>query len=123
MEYCHRECPGLRGQQADALAQSLRRNTGSLRAEIKEMAPPEIWTANQILCAALTRGWCDLAEDETAMLPYKSIGVEDKAQKLVGIYRSARGTMWVCSVETVDRWASELGLRSLYVWIFRKKTA
>lgn len=123
MEYCHRECPGLRGQQADALAQSLRRNTGNLRAEIKEMAPPEIWTANQTLCASLARGWCDLVEDEIAMLPYNSVGVEDTAQKLLGIYRSVRGTMGERSVGTVDRWADELRLRSLYAWTFRKKTA
>lgn len=123
MEYCHRECPGLRGQQADALAQSLRRNTGNLRAEIKETAPPEIWTANQALCASLARGWCDLVEDEIAMLPYNSVGVDSTAKKLVGIYRSVRGTMGERSVGTVDRWADELGLRSLYTWTFRKKTA
>ena len=122
MEYCHRECPGLRVQQADALAQSLRRNTGNLRVEIKEMAPPEIWTANQALCASLARGWCDLVEDEISMLPYNSVGVEATAQKLVGIYRSVRGTMGECSVGTVDRWANELGFRSLYTWTFRKKT-
>ena len=123
MEYCHRECPGLLGQQADALAQILRRNTGNLRAEIKEMAPPEIWIANQSLCATLARGWCDLIEDEVAMLPYNSIGVEGTAKKLVGICRSVRGTMGERSVGTVDRWANELGLRSLYTWAFRKKTA
>lgn len=123
MEYCHRECPGLRGQQADALAQSLRRNTENLRAEIKEMAPPEIWADNQTLCAVLARCWCDLVEDEIAMLPYNSVGVEDAAKKFVGIYRSVRGTMGERSVGTVDCWATELGLRSLYTWTFRKKTA
>lgn len=121
MEYCHRECPGLRAQQAEAIARALQRNTGSLKPEIREMAPPDIWLNNQILCTALARGWCDLAGDDASMLPYKSIGVEGKAQKLVESWRNSQGSFGERNVEAVDRWAGELGLRSLYAWTFRRK--
>ena len=88
------------------------------------------------LCLLLPLGGCTMAPTyhrPEAPIPsaYPASGtlggtsqaVEATAQKLVGIYRSVRGTMGECSVGTVDRWANELGFRSLYTWTFRKKTA
>ena len=121
MEYCHRECPGLRRQQADAMAASLRCNLQGLKPEIKEMSPPDIWTKNQTMCAALARVWCDLVENDAALLPYKAIGVESGAQKMVEIWRASKGTWGERNIQAVDGWAAELGLKSLYSWTFRKK--
>ena len=121
VDYCHRECPGLRDLQIDAMTQNLRRNTGSLMPAIREMAPPDIWTHSQIMCAALAKAWCGLSGSDAAMLPYKAIGVETKAQKFLDLWRDSRGTLGERYVQTVDDWAVELGLKSLYAWEFRAK--
>lgn len=121
VDYCYRECPGLRDLQVDALTQNLRRNSGSLMPAIREMAPPDIWTNSQVMGAALAKAWCDLSGSETAMLPYKAIGVEAKAQKFLDLWRDSRGTLGERYVQTVDDWAVEFGLKSLYTWEFRDK--
>lgn len=121
MEYCWRECPGLRDRQTAAVTASLRRNTGNLRPEIREMAPPDIWKANQTICAALAQGWCDLTGEDALMLPYRAVGADASARKLVNLGWKTAGSPAERIVATVDAWAAELGLRTLYEWTFRKK--
>jgi hypothetical protein len=105
--------------QVAAVGASLRRNTESLNPKVKDLTPPEIFSKNQILCAALARFWCDLTESDVAMIPYKSVGFEDRATALVEMFRERKGAPGLRSVETVDMWAQELGLRNQYEWKFR----
>jgi len=121
IDYCYRECPTLRKLQGDAMTINLRFNTQSLKPEIKAMAPPDIYEKNQIMCAALARFWCDLTGTEAAWLPYKSIGVDVQATRLLEKYRAAIGSLGERSTGVVDAWADELGLRSLYEWTYRSK--
>lgn len=123
IEYCFRECPSLRGQQADAVGQSLKRNTRDLQPMIKDLSPPDIYQNSQIMNASLARFWCDLSGTETAMIPYKAIGVDIRARKFVDLWRDSRGTLGERTIQTVDDWAVELKLRSLYAWTFREKSS
>jgi hypothetical protein len=121
IEYCYRECPTLRKLQGDAMNVNLRYNTQSLKAEVKALAPPDIYEKNQIMCAALARFWCDLAGTEAAWLPYKSIGVDTQATELLKKFHETTGSLGERSTNIVDAWADELGLRSLYEWEYRSK--
>ena len=122
VDFCYRECPGLREMQADAMTRSLRRNTGSLAPSIREIMPSDVWECSQTICAALAKTWCGLTGSEAAMLPYKAIGVETKAQKLLDLWRDSRGTLGERYLQTVDDWAVEFKLKSLYTWEFRDKS-
>ena len=122
VDYCHRECPGLRDLQTDALTQNLRRNSAGMSSSIREMAPPDIWTHSLTMGGALAKAWCGLSGSEVAMLPYKSIGVETRSQKLLDLWQDSRGTLGERYLQTVDDWAVELGLKSLYAWEFRDKS-
>jgi hypothetical protein len=121
IEYCYRECKSLRQQQADAVNASIRRNTQSLTPQVRELAPPDLYERNQSMCAALARFWCDLIGSEVAMLPYKSIGMDKKAEVLLAHWRESAGSLGERSVATVDKWADWMGLRSFYTWGFRPK--
>jgi len=121
IEHCYNECPSLRQMQAEAVSASLRRNTETLKPEIKELAPPDIYEGNLAMCATLASLWCQLIGNDVAMIPYKSVGIEGRAAILLQKFRASSGTLGQRSVATVDAWAEELGLRSLYEWAFRPK--
>lgn len=121
IEYCFNECPSLHALQAEVMNASLRRNSGSLKPEIRETTPPDIFENSQTMCAALARYWCGVIGSKIPMLPYLSLGIEDRANLLLHKFIGATGTLGQRSVSTVNGWADELGLRSMYQWTFRKK--
>lgn len=122
IESVFRECPSLRIMQAECLNTSLRRSTETMKPMIKDMTPPTIWENNLVMSAALALSWCNLAQSDIAMLPYKSIGLERKAAVLVEKLNATVGTSGERSVATTDAWADELGLRTMYAWTFQPKT-
>ena len=121
IEYCYNECPSLRQMQAEAVNANLRKNTESLKPEIKEFTPPDIYEKSQIMCAALARFWCGVIKSNLPMLPYVSIGVEDRANVLLHKFLKATGSLGERSVKTVDAWAEDLDLKGMYKWTFRAK--
>lgn len=121
IEYCFNECPSLRQMQAESVNANLRRNTASLKPEIKELTPLDIYEKNQVMCATLARYWCGVTKSNLPMLPYSSIGVENHANILLHKFFKASGSLGERSVSVVDSWAKDLDLSDLYEWKFRTK--
>ena len=121
IEYCYKECPGLREMQAEVLSGNLRRNTAGLKPELKEMTPPDLYRANLAMSAVLAQFWCDISGDRLAMLPYQSVGMEENAKSLLGMFNNCPGTDGERCVATVDLWAEEMGIDRLYTWRYRSK--
>ena len=55
------------------------------------------------------------------MLPYKSIGLDAKAEDLLSDFRAAPSELGERSQTVVDAWAEKLQLHQFYTWIFRPK--
>ena len=107
--------------QAEAVNANLRKYTESLKPEIKKFTPPDIYEKSQIMCAALARFWCGVIKSNLPMLPYGSIGVEDRGNLLLHKFLKATGSLGERSVKTVDAWAEDLDLKGMYKWTFRAK--
>ena len=121
LEYCYNECPSLRQMQAEAVNANLRRNTESLKPEIKTITPPDIYEKNQIMCAALARFWCGVTNSMLPSIPYQSIGVDYRGNLLLQKFLKAEGSLGERSVSVVDAWAMDLELHDYYEWKFRDK--
>jgi hypothetical protein len=121
MEYIRRECPSLHRQQSDTVNAILRRNSQGLKSEVKEFAPAEILEKSLLLCAVVALLWGQISGSTAAMLPYKSIGLDTKAEELLADFRAVPGELGERSQAVVDAWAEKLQLLDLYEWIFRPK--
>jgi hypothetical protein len=121
MEYIRRECPSLHRQQADTVNAILRRNSQGLKPEVKEFAPAEILEKSLLLCAVVALLWGQISGSTAAMLPYKSIGLDTKAEELLADFRAVPGELGERSQAVVDAWAEKLQLLELYEWTFRPK--
>jgi len=116
IEYCAKECPGLKEMQAACVEQSLRRGSESLRPNIRDMAPPDIFAKSAAMTAALAIQWARISGSRTATIPYRSLGFLDEGERLFKLYTDAPGTASERCVSVVDLWAEHLKLRTLYRW-------
>ena len=121
MEYIRRECPSLHRQQSDTVNAILRRNSQGLKPEVKEFAPAEILEKSLLMCAVVALLWSQISGSTAAMLPYKSIGLDTKAEELLADFRAVPGELGERSQAVVDAWAEKLQLLELYEWTFRPK--
>lgn len=121
VQYCHAECPSLRGLQNEYVSENMRRNSGALSPSIKELTPPAIYDKSIAMNAAFALGWSKVSGSETALLPYKAIGADQMAKTLIDLLQAQTGTMGERMVATVDAWAEKLELRSLYQWGYRER--
>lgn len=121
VEHIFKNCPTLRDQQAQNVNRNLRQYSQSMKPEIRNLTPPNIFEGNQIMCGALAKLWCELTDSKLPMLPYKSIGLESRIAEILEIYQTQDGSMGERILLTVDGWAEKLKLRTLYTWGFRSK--
>ncbi len=121
VDYCLKECPTLREQQATSLHASFRRNTQSMKPELRDFIPPDIFAANMAMCASVAILWGKRTGDTVASLPYKAIGADTKAGLLLDVFDLTSGSPAERSMATVDAWAKIFKLSDLYTWTFRPK--
>lgn len=121
IEYCARECPGLRQMQAASVEETLRRATESFRPEIRDMSPPDILAKNAAMNATLALHWSRISGSKTATIPYTSLGYLEEGERLYKLYTDAPGTASEKCVHVVDLWAEHLKLRNLYTWQFKPR--
>ena len=121
IDYCYRECPGLRDLQSDAVTATLRANAYTMRPNFSKLVPSAILVHSQAMGATLALFWSELIGDERPMMPYSAVGLDTDAKLLAGIFRSADGSPGQRCVDTVDAWAVKLGLRDMYEWSYRPK--
>jgi hypothetical protein len=113
---CYESCPSLREMQAESFTAHLRGLSEAFSPKIRESAPPEVFQKNVAMNAALALNWARLSGSRICLLPYESTGHIDAGQKLLDAVDAASAHTSVNHMLTVDAWAEELSLRTLYRW-------
>lgn len=121
VEHIYKNCPELMDQQTHMVDRNLRQYTQSMKPQIRALTPKNIFESNQIMCGVLAQIWCNLTDTKLPMLPYKSIGLGEQIKAFLDMYHSTEGTMGEKIILTVDSWAEELKIRTLYTWGYRSK--
>jgi len=113
---CYESCPSLRDMQAESFTAHLRGISEAFSPKIKEIAPPDVFQKNVAMNAALALNWARLSGSRMCLLPYESTGHVNAGQKLLDIVDAASAHTSENHMRTVDAWAEELSLRTLYRW-------
>jgi hypothetical protein len=110
---CYESCPSLREMQAESFNAHLRGISGAFSPKVKETAPPDVFQKNMAMNAL---NWARLSDSRMCLLPYESTGLVDAGQKLLDAIDAAPDHTSENHMRTVDAWAEELSLRTLYRW-------
>jgi len=113
---CYESCPSLRDMQAESFTAHLRGISEAFSPKIKEIAPAEVFQKNMAMNAAVALNWARLSGSRMCLLPYESTGLVDAGQKLLDVIDAAPEHTSENHMRTVDAWAEELLLRTLYRW-------
>ena len=113
---CFESCPSLRDMQAESFNAQLRGISEAFSPKIKDRAPLEVFQKNVEMNAALALNWARLSGSRLCLLPYESTGHIEAGQKLLDSVDAAPAQTSQCHMETVDAWAEQLSLRTLYRW-------
>jgi hypothetical protein len=115
-------CPSLRDMQAELLNTQLRGISEAFSPKIKDRVPPEVFQKNVSMNAALALNWTRLSGSRLCLLPYESTGYIGVGQKLLDAVDSEPDQTSMNHMRTVDSWAGQLSLRSLYQWEFSNRS-
>ena len=113
---CYESCPSLRDMQAESFNAHLRGISEAFSPKIKERAPQEGFQKNVAMNAALALNWARLSGSRLCLLPYESTGHLDAGQKLLDAVDAPPAQTSENHLRTVDAWAEQLSLRTLYHW-------
>ena len=113
---CYESCPSLRDMQAESFTAHLRGISEAFSPKVKDIAPPDVFQKNVAMSAALALNWARLSGSRLCLLPYESTGHVDAGQKLLDAVDSAPEQTSENHMRTVDAWAEQLSLRTLYRW-------
>jgi len=119
--FCFEKCPDLREMQAESVGVSLRKASQVLSPEVKNRSPEEVFNKNVAMNAALVLNWARLSGSRIALLPYESTGRLDAGQRLLAALDAMPAADAEIHVRTVDAWAEQLKLRTLYQWEFTNR--
>jgi hypothetical protein len=113
---CYESCPSLREMQAASFTAHLRQVSEVFSPKIKALAPPVAFQKNVAMNAALALNWARLSGSQLCLLPYESTGHVDAGQRLLDAIDAAPEQTSGNHMRTVDVWAEQLSLRTLYRW-------
>jgi hypothetical protein len=113
---CFESCRSLRDMQAESFNSHLRGISEAFSPKIKELAPPDVFQKNMAMNAAVALNWARLSGSRLCLLPYESTGHVDAGQKLLDAVDAAPAQTSEAHMRTVDVWAEQLSLRTLYRW-------
>ena len=119
---CFESCPSLRGMQAELVTAHLRGISGAFSPKLRDRAPQEAFQKNMTMNAALALNWARLSGSRLCLIPYESTGYIDAGQKLLDAVDSEPGQTSANHLRTVDSWAGQLALRTLYQWEFSNRS-
>jgi hypothetical protein len=119
---CFESCPSLRDSQAELLTAHLRGISGAFAPKVRDRAPQEAFQKNMAMNAALALNWARLSGSRLCLLPYESTGYIDAGQKLLDAVDAEPDPTSANHLQTVDSWAGQLALRTLYQWEFSDRS-
>lgn len=121
--FCFETCPSLGEMQAELLTGQLRGLSEIFAPKIRNRVPQEAFQKNVVMNAALALNWARLSGSRLPLLPYESTGHIKAGQQLLDALDAAPGQTSQNHMQTVDFWAEQLTLRSLYEWQFANRRA
>lgn len=108
--------PALRDAQEDSIDRQQQENVQGLSPQIKQMAPPVIYSGNASMNAAYALFCERLLSASQYFIPYRSAGFKKPARALLAVWdefpTDARHDR-----ELVDAWGEELGVSDWYQWV------
>jgi hypothetical protein len=116
--FCHEECPDLRPMQAALFEAQLRDLSSVFSPQVRERAPADVFDKNVSMNTALAGSWARLSGNRLALLPYESLGYAAAGQRLLDALDSLPGMTAESHMGTVDAWARQLAMDTLYQWEF-----
>ena len=119
-DWCYRECPALRDEQRLCMTNQLREASAAVAPKIKAVTPKFIFDRNAVMNSVLTLWWAEVEGSKIALLPYQALGFLKQGEELFGDFRSVVSDDPERHVKVVDLWATRLGLKDGYRWLFRK---
>jgi hypothetical protein len=120
LDWCHRECHGLREEQELEVHANLRELSANLDPKIREMVPGEIYERSVAMNAAFVLRWSHLTGNLQALLPYRALGFLQKGEQLINLLEAIPAGALDLYPRVVDAWAKELVMNGWYSWIYRK---
>ena len=73
------------------------------------------------MSAALAKAWGELAESRLPVIPYEATGYLEKGENLLAVIDVLPENTSENHVATVDAWAGQLGMGSLFGWKYTKR--
>ena len=114
-------CPGLREMQHEMLTAYLRQLSEIFSPKFRQQVPQELFERNVAMSAALAKAWSELSASRLPIIPYEVTGYLEKGESLLAVVDARPGNTSGNHVATVDAWAGQLGMGSLFAWKFSNR--
>jgi len=114
-------CPGLREMQHEMLSTHLRQLSGIFSPKIRQQVPQELFERNVAMSAALAKAWGELNGSRLPVIPYETTGYLGKGENLLAVIDVLPENTSENHVATVDAWAGQLGMGSLFGWKYTNR--
>jgi hypothetical protein len=118
---CYESCPGLREMQHEMLTAHLRQLSEIFSPNIRQQVPQEVFEKNASMNAALAKAWGELAGSRLPVIPYEATGYLEKGENLLAVIDALPVNTSENHVSTVDAWAGQLGMGSLFGWKYTNR--
>jgi hypothetical protein len=114
-------CPGLREMQHEMVTAHLRQLSEIFSPKIRQQVPQELFERNVAMSASLAKAWGDLTGSRLPVIPYEVTGYLEKGENLLAVIDTLPENTSENHVATVDAWAGQLGMSSLFGWKFSNR--
>lgn len=115
-QWIRKTYPALHEAQEASVDRQQRDNAQGLNPQIRQMAPPIIFSGNASMNAAYALFCERLLNRSQYVIPYRSLGFEERGGTLLSVWdelpSDARHDR-----DLVDSWAEELGVSDWYQWV------
>lgn len=113
---CFETCPSLREIQAESFNAHLQELSKVFLPQTRKIAPEEVFQRNVSMNAALALNWSRISGSRISLLPYESTGYLEAGRKLLDEVDAKPAHTYTSHVETINAWAEQLQMRTLYRW-------
>lgn len=107
--------------QHEMLTAHLRQLSEIFSPKFRQQVPQELFERNVAMSAALAKAWSELSASRLPIIPYEVTGFLEKGESLLAVVDARPGNTSGNHVATVDAWAGQLGMGSLFAWKFSNR--
>lgn len=121
IDICRQECPSLFNLMDTAISNEIQELHQSLKLEVRQKTPEEIFIKNTMMNAAFTLNWSRISGNQHLLVPFFAANILNEGKELLKIYDSVDTDDPQRYSKTVNVWAEKLDMASLYRWEFRNE--